>query len=324
MRLSTFSTLLAATLLATSGVLAYVDEESTGALTARDVFEDADLFQERDFNEIDEIDARDYLEEELEARGYSDEEMVEARDLLEMIDELDARGYSLDDLLEARRFRINFKKIGGALGRIGKGALGAAGRVAASSIGLRRRDLEDEEDLFARAKPAGLAGRLGGGRRGGPLAGGDRLGGGGGRVGGGRLGGLGYGGRPGLAGGRGGLSGRPPLGRGGSGLTRGHRSAPSGGRRSKAAVEERDFLDFELEERAGGPAGAAGAQVHRKKKNQKKRLRNQLRKQKKAAAAAGREQAGAAGAADPGAPAAEPAPAVQARGLEVEDRKSVV
>lgn len=322
MRLSTFSGLLAATLLATSGVFAYVDEESTGSLTARDVFEDGDLLQERDFNEIDEIDARDYFEDELEARGYSDEDIVEARDFLDIIDELEARGYSAEDLLEARRFRL--KGLGRTLGRIGKGALGVAGRVAASQIGLGRRDFEDDEELFARAKPlSGLAaaGRLGGGRaRGGPLAGGDRIGGGG-RIGGGRLGGPStipgrgghgtghrHGGRTSLS--SGGLGGRLSTGKGAGfagGLTRTHRSR-------KAAVEARDFFDDELEER--GP-GAAGAQVRRKRKNQAKRLRNKLRKQKQAAAAGG-EQGGAAGAAGPGAPAAEPAAAVQARGLEVD------
>ncbi|KAH6918304.1 hypothetical protein BKA70DRAFT_1246824 [Coprinopsis sp. MPI-PUGE-AT-0042] len=124
MRPSGILSLLTATLLATSGVFAYYDDEYSGALTARDVFED-DVLQERSFDDIDEYDARDYVDDEYGARDYLDDE-YDARDFFDE-DELTARLTigSAPPGSGPRLARINKPPIGGffrpRLPRIGRG-----------------------------------------------------------------------------------------------------------------------------------------------------------------------------------------------------------
>lgn len=229
MRLSTFSGLLAATILATSGVLAQYDDENSGALTARDVFED-DLLQERSFDDLEDYEARDYLDDELDARDIFEDEF-DARDF---DDEFDARDFADEDFgLEARRRGGGLKSFGRKLGNFGKKALsaGVQGAVSSFAPGLAGRGYDDEDEwLVARTKYAskGTTGRTGGAgttpnreRKSDSGANG-----------------------PSRSTGRGGLSGRPPaskggfttpgfrptgLGRGGAGLSRGGQGLSRGG-----------------------------------------------------------------------------------------------
>jgi len=78
--------------------------ELDDVVEARDVM---DEFDARDYLDVDELEARDYADmEDFEARDYVDMEDLEARDYLDMEEELEARGYWDEDEsgLERRGF----------------------------------------------------------------------------------------------------------------------------------------------------------------------------------------------------------------------------
>ncbi|KAH6915632.1 hypothetical protein BKA70DRAFT_1215987 [Coprinopsis sp. MPI-PUGE-AT-0042] len=131
--------LLTATLLATSGVFAYYDDEYTGGLTARDVFED-DVLQERSFDDIDEYDARDYLDDEYDARDFFDDE-----------DELAAR-VSLSKAAARAVLRVPFRTHPGPRGQRKKGSVfgNSAGRRARTKILAQNPDPPQGNSVSAR------------------------------------------------------------------------------------------------------------------------------------------------------------------------------